>query len=103
LRAALDRVRALAGLDLDEFADDLVTLGGGEPGDRGALGVDPETRWPARAVFGIGRRHRFATEPKPSILGAFLAEMPEKRIDSRLRLFRQGSPFAGPVARPDGP
>ena len=44
LRAALDRVRALAGLDLDEFADDLVTLDIREPGDRVALGVDPETR-----------------------------------------------------------
>ena len=43
LRAALDRVGALAGLDLDEIADDLVTLGGGETGDRGALGIDPET------------------------------------------------------------
>jgi hypothetical protein len=40
LRAALDRVRAFAGLDLDEFADDLVTLGGGETGDGRALGVD---------------------------------------------------------------
>src|SRR5271155_4278058 len=44
LRAALDRVRAFAGLDLDELGDDLVTLGGGEPGDRGALGVNSETR-----------------------------------------------------------
>jgi hypothetical protein len=43
LRAALDRIRAFAGFDLDEFADDLVTLGGGEPGDRGALGADAET------------------------------------------------------------
>jgi hypothetical protein len=43
LRAALDSVRAFAGFDLDEFADDLVTFGGGEPGDRRALGVDPET------------------------------------------------------------
>jgi hypothetical protein len=44
LRAALDRIRAFAGFDLDEFADDLVTLGGGEPGDGRALGIDPETR-----------------------------------------------------------
>ena len=44
LRAALDRIRAFAGFDLDEFADDLVTLGGAEPGDRGALGIDSETR-----------------------------------------------------------
>ncbi len=44
LRAALDRVGALAGLDLDELADDLVTLGGCESGNRGALGIDPETR-----------------------------------------------------------
>ena len=43
LRAALDRIRAFAGLDLDEFADDLVTLGGGETGDGRALGIDPET------------------------------------------------------------
>src|SRR5271154_2337686 len=44
LRAALDRIRAFTGFDLDEFADDLVTLDGGEKGDCGALGIDPETR-----------------------------------------------------------
>jgi hypothetical protein len=38
LRPALDRVRALAGLDLDELGDDLIHFDGGEPGDRGALG-----------------------------------------------------------------
>ena len=43
LRAAFERVGTLAGFDLDEFADELVTLDGGEPGDGGALGVDPET------------------------------------------------------------
>ena len=43
LRATLDRIRAFAGFDLDELGDDLITLGGGEPGDRGALGIDPET------------------------------------------------------------
>ena len=44
LRAALDRIGALAGFDLDELGDDIVTLGGGETGDGGALGIDPETR-----------------------------------------------------------
>ena len=51
LRAALDRIRACAGFDLDEFADDLVTLGAGEPGDRGALGIDPETERPCSRVL----------------------------------------------------
>ena len=44
LRTALDRIRAFAGFDLNELDDDLVTLGGGEPGDGRALGIDPETR-----------------------------------------------------------
>jgi len=44
LRAALDRVRALASLDLDEFVDDPIAVTRGEPGDGGPLRVHPETR-----------------------------------------------------------
>ena len=42
LRAAIERVGALARLDLDELGDDLEPLGLGEPGDGGALGVNAE-------------------------------------------------------------
>jgi hypothetical protein len=44
LQPALDRVRALAGLGLDELADDPVTLARGEPSDGDALRVNPQTR-----------------------------------------------------------
>ena len=44
LRATLERIRALAGFDLDELGGDLEPLGPGEPGDGGALRLDPETR-----------------------------------------------------------
>ena len=37
LGAALDRVRAFAGLDLNELGDDFEALGGGESSDGGAL------------------------------------------------------------------
>jgi hypothetical protein len=37
LRAALDRVSALAGLDLNELGDDFEALGGSESSDGGAL------------------------------------------------------------------
>jgi len=43
LRPALDRVRTLAGLCLDEFRDDFEALGVGEAGDGRALRLDPET------------------------------------------------------------
>src|SRR5271166_583807 len=44
LRAAIERVRALARLDLDMLGDDLKVLGLGEAGDGGALGVNAEPR-----------------------------------------------------------
>ena len=44
LRAALERVRPLARLDLRELADDPKALGLGEPGDGGALGVNAKPR-----------------------------------------------------------
>ena len=44
LRAAVERVRALARLDLSELGGDLEALGLGEAGDGGALGVEPEPR-----------------------------------------------------------
>ena len=40
LRAAIERVRPLARLDLDMLGDDLEALGLGETGD-GLLGLDP--------------------------------------------------------------
>jgi hypothetical protein len=43
LWSPVQSVGALAGLDLGELGDQLVTLGLGEPGDCGALGFDPET------------------------------------------------------------
>ena len=43
LRPAVERVSALAGLDLGELGDDLEALGGGERGD-GALPFEAETR-----------------------------------------------------------
>lgn len=42
LRAAIEGVGALAGLDLGERGGDLEALGGGEAGDGFALGVEPE-------------------------------------------------------------
>ena len=42
LRAAVERVGALARLDLDMLGDDLEALGGGEPGDGSALRVTAE-------------------------------------------------------------
>ena len=44
LRAAVERVGALARLDLSEFGGDLETLSLGKAGDGGALGVEPEPR-----------------------------------------------------------
>ena len=44
IRAALEGVRALAGLNFSELGDDLEPLGLGEPGDGGALGVDAKPR-----------------------------------------------------------
>lgn len=43
LRPALDRVRAFARFDLNELGDDVITLASREPGDGGALRVDPKT------------------------------------------------------------
>jgi len=43
-RAAVDRVGTLAGLRLDELGDDSEPFDFGEPGDRRALRLDPETR-----------------------------------------------------------
>ncbi len=44
LRAAVERIGALARLDLSELGGDLEALGLGEAGDGGALGVEPEPR-----------------------------------------------------------
>ena len=59
LRPALDRVRALASLDLDKFADDLVILGSGETDDGRALGLD----W-RRALSGQGKRSGMCNAPR---------------------------------------
>jgi hypothetical protein len=42
LRAALERIRALAAFDLDELGRDLEAPGRGEPGDGFALRFDPQ-------------------------------------------------------------
>ena len=44
LRAAIEGVSALPRLDLDELGNDIEPLGLGEPGDGGALGVNPQAR-----------------------------------------------------------
>src|SRR5271165_4337076 len=44
LRAAVERVRTLARLDLDMLGDDLEALGLGEADDGGTLGVDAKPR-----------------------------------------------------------
>src|SRR3954452_15998760 len=44
MRAAIERVGALAGLRFDELGDDREALGFGEPGDRRALRLDTEPR-----------------------------------------------------------
>jgi hypothetical protein len=51
IRAALEGVRALAGLNFSELGDDLEPLGLGEPGDGGALGVDAKPERPCSRVL----------------------------------------------------
>jgi hypothetical protein len=55
LRAAVERVGALARLDLSELGGDLEALSLGEAGDGGALGVEPE---PRAALFASARCSR---------------------------------------------
>ena len=61
LRPALQRVAALAGLDLGELGDDGEAFGGGEAGDSLALGFKAKTRAAllpgGHAVVGDERRH----------------------------------------------
>ena len=61
LRATVEGVRALAGLDLGERGGDFEALGGGEAGDRLALGVEPEAGFSlffgAYAIISDKRRH----------------------------------------------
>ena len=42
--APIERIRALAGLDLEEFGSEHEAFGLGKPGDRCALGLDAEPR-----------------------------------------------------------